>query len=149
MKSLFDTAAADEVCSRIDRLTAQSQRQWGKMDVAQMLAHCAAAMEMACGDHNPKQMFIGRLIGGRLKHHLTNDVPMKRNAPTGGTLKIQEPRDIERERARLKELVRRFSQGGEAKCTRHPHMFFGRLEPQEWAMGMYKHIDHHLQQFGV
>jgi transposase InsO family protein len=50
---------------------------------------------------------------------------------------------------RLKDCVREFHQGGEAKCTRHPHPFFGNLTPQEWSRGMYKHLDHHLRQFGA
>ena len=45
--------------------------------------------------------------------------------------------------------VRQFSEGGETRCTRHPHPFFGSLTPQAWSRGMYKHLDHHLRQFGV
>lgn len=40
VKDLFDPAVKQEILDRINKLTPQSQRQWGKMDVAQMLAHC-------------------------------------------------------------------------------------------------------------
>ena len=149
MKSIFDPGTAEEVCSRIDRLTPQSQRQWGKMDVAQMLAHLNAHLEMAVGDQKPKRMLIGRLIGRFFRNHLTDDNPMKRNAPTAPSLKVADAREFEREREKLKELVRRFQAGGAAKCTTHPNPFFGALTPEEWAKGVYKHADHHLQQFGV
>jgi hypothetical protein len=49
----------------------------------------------------------------------------------------------------LRGLIDRFVASGPAGCTNHPHSFFGRLTPEEWAILMYKHLDHHLRQFGV
>jgi hypothetical protein len=49
MKNLFEPDSVQEVMTRIEQLKAFSQRQWGKMDVAQMMAHCSAALEMASG----------------------------------------------------------------------------------------------------
>jgi len=43
----------------------------------------------------------------------------------------------------------RFTAGGLGKCTTHPHCFFGKMTPMEWATLAYKHMDHHLRQFGV
>ena len=45
--------------------------------------------------------------------------------------------------------IRQFSEGGAAKCTPHPHPFFGKLTSEEWGIGMYKHLDHHFRQFGA
>jgi transposase InsO family protein len=42
-----------------------------------------------------------------------------------------------------------FADAGPKGCTAHPHSLFGRLTPEEWATLMYKHVDHHLRQFGV
>jgi Protein of unknown function (DUF1569) len=53
------------------------------------------------------------------------------------------------ERERLRGLVDRFCQAGAPGCTSHPHSFFGHLTPEEWAILTYKHLDHHLRQFGV
>ena len=80
---------------------------------------------------------------------LGNDEPMRRNSPTVETLKVRDERDLDRERARLVGLIERFASAGPAGCTTHPHSFFGRLTPDEWAVLMYKHLDHHLRQFGV
>jgi hypothetical protein len=49
MKNLFQPEAVDEVISRVDTLQPATQRLWGKMDVAQMMAHCSAALDMAAG----------------------------------------------------------------------------------------------------
>ena len=62
---------------------------------------------------------------------------------------MADPREFAREKERLKQSVQEFHRGGEAKCTTLPHPFFGEITPAEWAMGMYKHLDHHLRQFGV
>jgi Protein of unknown function (DUF1569) len=149
MKNLFDREAVDEVISRIDRLQPATKRQWGKMDVAQMMAHCSAALDMAAGRINPPRIFIGRLIGPLVKPVYTNEKPFSKNSPTHKQLVISEQRDFLREQEQVKLKVRLFHEGGEAKCTRHPHPFFGALTPAQWSRGMYKHLDHHLRQFGV
>jgi Protein of unknown function (DUF1569) len=150
MKNLFEVTTADEVKSRTMRLRRDSERQWGKMNAAQALAHCAASMEMAIGDRLPPQILLGRIIGGIVKPMvLGNDEPMRRNSPTVPSLVVSDERELEAERTRLCGLVDRFVAAGPQGCTTHPHSFFGRLNPQEWAILMYKHLDHHLRQFGA
>jgi len=150
MKNLFDAKTADEVKSRTMSLRRDSVRQWGKMNPAQALAHCAASLEMAVGDRKPPQMLLGRVIGGLVKPMaLGNDDPMKRNSPTVPSLVVSDERELETERTRLCGLIDRFTTAGPQGCTTHPHSFFGRLNPQEWAILMYKHLDHHLRQFGA
>jgi LPS sulfotransferase NodH len=74
---------------------------------------------------------------------------MGRNAPTAKSLVVADERDLGKECQRLSTLVERFAAGGPQGCTKHPHTFFGRMTPEEWAKLMYKHVDHHLRQFGV
>jgi hypothetical protein len=149
-KDLFAVATLEEVKERLAHLRPDSERQWGKMTAAQMLAHCAATMEMAVGLTFPPRRFIGRLVGPIAKKAiLTKGEPFRRNSQSDKTLIIREERDFESERERLGGLLDRFQAGGTAGCTRHPHSFFGRLTPMEWARFMYHHLDHHLQQFGV
>jgi hypothetical protein len=104
---------------------------------------------MASGQLNLPRMFIGRLIGSFVKPIYSNDKPFSQNNPTDPKLVVSDQRDFLRERQQLKVKVRQFHEGGEAQCTRHPHPFFGSLTPQEWGIGMYKHLDHHLRQFGA
>jgi len=149
MKSLFEKDALDEIVSRLDQLQPAAQRQWGKMDVAQMMAHCSAVLDMASGELILPRLFIGRLIGPFIKPIYANDKPFSRNNPTDPKLVVSDSRDFFREQGILKSKMRQFNEGGETQCTQHPHPFFGPLTPEQWGRGMYKHLDHHLRQFGA
>jgi Protein of unknown function (DUF1569) len=150
MKNLFDPTAAAEVKARLLKLRPESERQWGTMNPAQAVAHCCGGMQMALGETRPKRMMIGRLLGGLIKRlALGNDEPMRRNTPTVPEIVVADARELDTERQRLLGMIDRFTAGGPAGCTTYPHSFFGRLTPEQWAVLMYKHLDHHLRQFGA
>jgi len=148
MKILFEAATVEEVKGRLAQLKPDSERVWGKMNPAQALAHCSAAMEMAMGAKKPPRIFIGRLLGRFAKKSMiAKEKPMPRNVGTDKSLVVSDERDFGVERQRLSEFIDRFAAGGPGACTRHPHFFFGPLTPEEWAALMYQHLDHHLRQF--
>ena len=149
MKNLFERESVDEILSRIDKLQPNAPRQWGKMNAAHMLAHLCASMDMASGRLNIPRSLAGRLIGPLFKSVFTNEKPFSPNSPTAKELTFSNAEDFSRHQQELCSKVRQFQEGGEAACTRHPHPFFGPLTPQEWARGCYKHLDHHLRQFGA
>jgi hypothetical protein len=150
MKNLFEATVVEEVQGRLLQMRPESKRLWGKMTPAQAVAHCSAGMEWAVGDTTPPRLLLGRIVGGVIKPKvLGDDEPMRRNSPTVKGLVVNDDRDLGIERERLRGLIDRFVAGGPGGCTAHPHSFFGRLTPAEWAILMYKHLDHHLRQFGV
>jgi hypothetical protein len=150
MKNLFEPARVKEVKERVAQLRPDTTALWGKMSSAQAVAHCAVAMEWAVGDRVAPRMFVGRIIGAMVKRQLLgNEEPMRRNSPTAKDLVVRDERDLGTERERLCRLIDRFAAAGPEGCTTHPHSFFGRLTGDEWATLQYKHLDHHLRQFGV
>src|SRR5579864_7237064 len=150
MRNLYEAARVEEVKNRMAQLRSDSQRQWGKMSAAQALAHCSGAIEMAMGEVRPQRMLLGSIIGRIVKPMAFKDEePMRKNSPTIKGLVIADERDFGKERERLCRLIDRFAAAGPKGCTTHPHSFFGRLTPEEWSILMYKHLDHHLRQFGV
>jgi hypothetical protein len=150
MKNLFEAVTAKEVKERIAKLGPKSERQWGKMTAPQAMAHCSAVMEWAVGDRVEPRMFLGRILGPLVKSQVLKDEkPMGRNAPTVKSLVVSDERELGKECTRLSTLVERFCAGGPQGCTKNPHTFFGQMSPEEWATLMYKHVDHHLRQFGV
>jgi Protein of unknown function (DUF1569) len=150
MKYLYEPGVAKQVEGRLAQLNPDSPRQWGKMTAAQTVAHCSLAMELALGESRPPRALIGSIIGWAIKPMVVgDDKPMRPGSPTAKSLIVADERDLDAERLRLCGLIDRFVACGPEGCTTHPHVFFGRLTPSEWSILMYKHLDHHLRQFGV
>jgi hypothetical protein len=149
MKNLFDKDTYAEITERLGKLGPQSKGLWGKMNVAQMLAHSKEAFKVPLSDKKMPRMFLGLLIGWMIKPKLYNDSPWKRNLPTAPNFIIKDQRDFEQEKKELLELINKFHQRGPANVGRFPHPMFGSFTSEQWGKSMYKHLDHHLQQFGV
>lgn len=136
--------------ARLDKLTPATNPLWGKMNSAQMMAHNVAVMESATDQAPPrKQMFIGKVFMLFMKKQFTNDKPHSRNSPTSPEFLMATEKDFAKEKQRLTEIIDKFHSGGPEKVTKHPSVFWGKCTPDEWAIGMYKHMDHHFQQFGI
>lgn len=149
MLNMFDPSDRHAVLRRLSNLQPSSPRQWGKMTAPQMLAHCAVALEVPCGDRIKKQRLLGRVLAPFVRSTVLGDKPFTHNAPTDPDYRIADQRDFERERQRLAVLIDRFCAGGPASADGVVHSFFGRLTGEQWGRLMYKHLDHHLRQFGV
>lgn len=147
MNNIFDSLHTDEIIKRIDRLSVNSQPNWGKMTVAQMLAHCSSFQDIAMGYTFPKRSWLGVFVGRLAKPTFYNDKPLPKNMSTIPTILISDNRDFSIEREKLKHKIIIFQENGPEKCTNHPHPFFGGLTPTQWGKGIYKHLDHHLKQF--
>ena len=151
MKNLFDATVANQVKTQLGKLEPHSERHWGKMTAAQMLAHCSVSMQWAVGEVVPDKGALAARLMGRLVKPLVfrNEDPLRRNSPTAKSLIVVDERDLDKEREQLSGLIEKFAAGGAAGCTKDPHSFSGKMTPEEWAILMYKHLDHHLRQFGV
>ncbi len=147
VKNLFDPAVKQEIIERINTLTPQSPRQWGKMDVSQMLAHLQQPLEVALGIRTIKGSFFMNLILPLFKKTLWDDKPWKKGLPTDATyITIGELKEFVAEKAKLLELVSRFEEK-DVNLEKHP--VFGRMNKEQWSKSAWKHIDHHLKQFGA
>jgi hypothetical protein len=149
MKSLFNPVDSQEIIDRINRLDVDMKPLWGRMNVAQMLAHCQQPLKVAYGEAKGTQSFVGKLFGRLAKKQLLSGKPMKRNLPTDKTFLIADSREFVKEKEQLIALVKKFQTGGPAILSKDPHPFFGKLTVEEWDQLSWKHLDHHLQQFGV
>jgi len=108
---------------------------------------------MATGVINPKRAsFPANVIGLVIKPLVFgDDKPMRRNSPSSPELFSVDAAQFKnkRERIQLIATIDSFVTKGSARCSQHPHPFFGPLQPQQCPILMYKHVDHHLRQFGV
>jgi hypothetical protein len=149
MKNLFAKDTYTEITNRINALTPESERKWGKMNVSQMLAHCKEAFRVPLSDKKMPRSFMGLLIGWMIKNKLHNDDPWKKNLPTAPQFIIKDDREFEKEKQELISLIDQFHNRGPEKVGLFPHPMFGSFTKEQWGKSMYKHLDHHLQQFGV
>jgi len=148
MRTLFDRADRESLVARINALEPKAARQWGKMDPAQMLCHCARALAHGSGEAPMRQKLIGKILAPFVRKSVLGEKPFGRNSPTDPTFVVAEERDFNAERAHLLTLIDRFVERGAAAAGNETHSFFGKLTGDEWGTLMYKHIDHHLRQFG-
>jgi hypothetical protein len=149
MGTLFDPADRDSILERLAKLQPDATRQWGKMTCAQALAHCTVALEAGTGDKPRKQQLIGKVFAPFVRKSLLGEKPFSRNSPTDPTFVVTDDRDFEAERQRLTGVIKRFCELGPQNASTQAHSFFGRMSGEEWGLLMYKHLDHHLRQFGA
>ncbi|MCB0711466.1 MAG: DinB family protein [Ignavibacteriae bacterium] len=149
-KSLYSPEVYQEMLGRIEQLTKERQPQWGKMSVGQMLAHCNETQEVVNGTKTLERTpFIAKLFKGMIRNAVLNDKPYKQGLQTHPQYKQTSERDFEVERGRLLESLKTFVEMDEAKAAQIVHPLFGTMTREERGWSMYKHLDHHLQQFGV
>jgi hypothetical protein len=146
VKTYFDPPVAEELLQRLARFHPASPRQWGQMELPQMLAHCSASLRMILGEL-PVKPVPARFIGWLFKGVISSDKPFRHGVPTARELTVAESRELEAERAILGSAMAKLATGPEAiHSFRHP--FFGRLSSAQWGQLVYKHLDHHFRQFG-
>jgi hypothetical protein len=147
MKSVFDKSTQEQLHRRLEGLEKATVGQWGKMNAAQMLAHCTATMQVPVGDLKVRRTFIS-LIGWMFRGMITSEKPFGKNSPTSDEFLVRGECDFEAEKKRFVETFNKLSQGPSAvTCLEHP--FFGKISGEDWGHLMYKHLDHHFTQFGV
>lgn len=149
MKSLFSSAESNELINRIQKLNPETKSVWGKMTVAQMLVHAQKPFKVAAGEIILKRGLISFLIGGIARKTLTGPKPFQKNLPTDKNFIVTDHPSFDTEKNNLIAHVKRFTIKGEAAITDKPHPFFGKMSVKQWDALMYKHLDHHLRQFGA
>lgn len=150
MNNIFEKGETEKVIARINKLTPETSPQWGKMNVAQMLAHCCVTYEMAFENKHPKTNFLMQLmLKAFVKQAVVGPKPYPKNSRTAPAFVISDQRDFEKEKNRLIAYLEKTSELGESYFDGKESLSFGKLSKEEWNIMFYKHLDHHLSQFGV
>lgn len=150
MHSLFEPLAAQEIISRLNNLTPNHQRKWGKMDVCQMLKHVNDALGTATNDTTVKTSLLFKLLAPMIKRQVMAKSPYKPGLPTAKEFIIKDHNlDFDKEKTALLNRLNKFLSNGEQAVEGLKHPAFGVLTAYEWGFSQWKHFDHHLKQFGV
>lgn len=150
MKNIFSSEISEETITRINQLTSETIPHWGKMDVAQMLAHLNVIYEKVYDPNQPKIGFIKRLLLKTfVKKTVVSEKPYKKNSPTAPEFKMVGEKNFKAEKTRLIDYVQKTQELGKEHFHNTEYSSFGVLTGDEWNNLFYKHINHHLTQFGV
>ncbi len=149
MESVFDAQDNQKLVSRIEKLTPIMLSEWGTMTVSQMMEHCQQPIKVAYGTCNLKSNWMSFLFGKMMKKKLLESKPFAHNMPTVKEFKILHEPDFDTAKKELIILVTTFTKDGHASIKNTKHPFFGEMTMEEWDILQWKHLDHHLKQFGV
>ncbi len=149
--NLFDSTKREEIINRLRLLTPESKAKWGKMSVSEMICHCLDGNKMALGEIPPtdKSNFFTRSF---VKYLVVYIIPIPKGAPAPPEINPQKggtkPQDFENERQLLIDDINNFA-NLTVEDFKGKHHIFGKLTPDQWGRLGYKHLNHHLKQFGV
>ena len=151
MQNVFDAKDAQEYINRINNLTPETPRKWGKMSADQVLAHLNVAYDLTFTPEKfPKPSFIAKFLLSRfVKPKITNEIPYKQSLPTSPVFIIADERNFEEEKAKLIGNIQRVQQLGREAFEGKENINFGKMTAQGWNNMFAKHLNHHLEQFGV
>ena len=147
MKSIFTTEAHNDIMSRIEKINEHAQPKWGKMNAGQMVHHCQYPLHVILEkeDYNLKPNWLVNLL---FKKSMYSDKPWRKNLPTVPRFKTRDHKDLSSEKPKLKNLLEELHTHKD-RADWQPHPAFGELTKDQWGKMQYKHLDHHLKQFGV
>ena len=145
----YDDATYEALIGRIARLTSDAVPDWGTMSGAQMCAHCAEVAEVAGGKPLLGTPWYIRLMGGLIKRMVLSEKPYPRGAKTHPQFEIGTDVGFEEQKSRLLEVLEAMHSAGRAQAGASRHPIFGAMTADEHGWLTYKHLDHHLTQFGV
>ena len=148
MRSLWDSNAPGEILARFDRLTPATPGRWGRFTCPDMVAHLNDSFRMALGDITaaPKNLPIRYFP---LKQLILYVLPFPKGTPTAPELISRSGTAVwNDERKSFRELLARLvAQSVQTTWPAHPA--FGPMSRREWGVLGYRHLSHHLTQFGV
>lgn len=147
-RDFYDDPTYETLIGRIARLTADAAPDWGRMNPGQMCAHCAEVAEVASGKALVGTPWYIRLMGGLIKKMVLAEKPYPRGARTHPQFEIGSDAGFEEQRTRLLEVLDAMHSGGRAEAAEIRHPIFGEMTADEHGWVTYKHLDHHLNQFG-
>ncbi|HMT10022.1 MAG TPA: DUF1569 domain-containing protein [Ignavibacteria bacterium] len=149
MQDISNKNENTKIIARIEKINADSKPLWGKMDAGEMLFHLQEPIRVSLGELKLKRGLAGFLFGKIALKQVLSDKPFRKGVPTSDGFKPIGKYEIETEKKKLIKLVSSLTENSTLVIGKNPHPFFGVLTPEQWSILTWKHLDHHLKQFGV
>ena len=151
MKNWFNPGDAADLIRRLDDLTPDGRPKWGSFTPQALLCHLADPVRVAMGEKAAKPL-RGALALPGIAHAIVWFLPWPRAAPTAPEFLpgagMTTPKEFKEDKRVLVDVLCRFSETPKGKAL-SPNPVFGRLSRRAWGRLMWRHLDHHLRQFGL
>ena len=148
LPNIFAYAVRQELIKRISMLTKATTPKWGKINVAQILAHLNVMFELAIEEeHKRPNALVRFLLRFLVKDKIINEVPYKKNSRTAPEMVIKDQPDFLTEKDEVLRNLKLVGKRNISFLSNKEHPSFGKLTVTEWSNLLYKHTDHHLKQF--
>ena len=150
MSNENSTEYIDELVIKINKLSAEDQASWGKMNVSEMMHHCSKFIDLYLGEIPlPKWYKIfGVSIGKLFLWYVSKLDPTKtpRNLRTDKRIMVSDKSyDFEEQRSLLLRKINGLSKI--SGTINHP--IYGKMSSDKIIFLIWHHTSHHLYQFGV
>lgn len=148
-RSLRDRTGRQAILDRLAALTPEHPRLWGRMEPAQLLPHLAGGLRLALGERklgDPPPPSVRGAVQRYLAIHWLPWPKGRIQSPPGSFATAS--LGWERDREVLIGLIERFAATPPVELA-GTHPTFGRMRTRDWDVLQYRHLDHHLRQFGV
>jgi hypothetical protein len=146
----FTEEKRQEYRLRVESVTPNSQRQWGTMDVDQMLHH----LNLACGGSQgfyelPDESYlISRTLFKWILVDWYPEQPVGLRLPTGFKIPHSQRFEFAYEKSQLLKILE-VDWSARTEDAWKPHPMFGKMTPKEWGKLLQIHVDYHLRQFAA
>jgi hypothetical protein len=146
-KTIFHASDRAALLARVQRLNATAAPRWGKFTAPKMVSHLISAVRMALGEERAAAR--ASFLSNRLLRYLVIYVmPWPKGAPTAPEMLARVPDSWADDIQLLTQLIERAAATGRSGPW-HPHPAFGDISGDDWGALVYRHVDHHLTQFGA
>jgi len=148
-KTLFNKATANNIIERVNRLQPGNKAKWGAMNATEMLMHANLCNEeifepIAPTKKTTIKQYLLRIIALYIAPNFKKGIKGDTRKETIGKISAAA---FEQQKKKFIQLINRFPEHkGELTL---PHIAFGNISTKQWGIAAYKHMDHHLRQFGV
>ena len=150
IKTILDASSYEKIKNRLENLQSNAERQWGKMTIAQMLAHCSVSLEQATGKtpFKDESNFMSKTVIKWFVMRSIKKGAFGQNLPTVKSFYVTDEREFTLEKQRLLDnLIDFYAKGQYGHLMPHPG--FGAFTNEQWGQLTHLHLDHHLSQFSA
>ena len=144
--TIFNPSNFLKISERMIQLAPEAQRQWGRMNVVQMLNHLKVATGSGINLYKLKDesSYVSRVLIKFLVVRLLKRIPRNAAGPKGFEIELNDALDFNREKEQVLIILEK---AYTSAYDTYLHPLFGKMSRAEWGRLIYRHFDHHLRQF--